>query len=54
MLPLRFARLVQLGFYEGLRLADVAEAMGMSLATVHRELAKAVAMLREKIEADDG
>lgn len=49
-LPLRFARLVQLRFYEGLRLAEVAEAMGMSLATVHRELAKAVAMLREKIE----
>lgn len=49
-LPPKWRTAVYLRYCEGMKLADVASLQGVSQATVKRRLAKAAAMLREKLK----
>jgi RNA polymerase sigma factor (sigma-70 family) len=47
----RAAKVVELRFFGGLELAEIAQAMGLSLATVNRDWALARAWLHRELSA---
>ena len=52
-LPDKYKQVVLLYFYQGLTIQETAEALGMSMTTIHRRLQKAEDLLKNALERSE-